>query len=166
MPTNTQVLNALQFSGPVPPDQECNIGTLTQILQGAVNFLTLATQTALLPGGSATGDSIAQQALQVANTALAAAQAAVAAQPATRNSLTPQALPTGDAAVPVTWTEAMPDTNYEVRITYYGTAVFPAAYFNWFVEDATRTVNGCTIRFNNTPANFKFSFVAQQLRTS
>lgn len=165
MPTNTQVLNALQFSGPVPPDRECDIGNLTQILQGAVDFLVLATQTALIPGGGS-GDSVAAQALQVANAALAAAQAAVAAQPATRNSTTPQALPTGDSAVPVVWAEPMPDTNYEVRVTYYGTATFPTQYFNWFVEDATRTVNGCTIRFNNTPANFKFSFVAQQLRTS
>jgi hypothetical protein len=158
MPTNVQVTSALVAQA-VPADREC-IPNLSTVIQGVVDFVTVASQTT--ESGS-TGDSIAQQALQVANTALAAAQAAQASIPQQRNSGTPVAIPTGDSAMPLTWSPAMPDTNYEVRGTYYGTTAFPASYFAFFVEDGSRTVNGCIIRLNNTPANFKFSWTVTAL---
>jgi len=164
MPTNTTVLNALQFSGPVPPDRECSIGTLTQILQGAVDFLLLATQTQQVPG-SPTGDSIAQQALQVANTALAAAQAAVAAIPATRSDVA-VALPTGDSTLALSWTEPLADTNYVVLGTYIGSTTNVGTYFNFRVITGTQTINGCQVRFENTPAGYSWQYLVQAVMTS
>ncbi len=164
MALNQQVLNALQFSGPVPPDRECSIGTLTQILQGAVDFLLLATQTQQVPG-SPTGDSIAQQALQVANTALAAAQAAVAAIPATRSDVA-IALPTGDSTIALSWTNPMPDDQYVVIGTYIGGTPNVGTYFNFRIIDGTQTVNGVSLRFENTPANYKFQYCVQQVKTT
>lgn len=158
MPTNTQVTSALVAQA-VPADREC-ITNLSVVLAGVVDFVTVASQTT--ESGS-TGDSIAQQALQVANAALAAAQAAQASIPQQRNSGEPGSIPTGDSAMPLTWTPAMPSTNYEVRGTYYGTNAYPIAFFAFHVEDGTRTVNGCTIRLSNTPANFKFSWVVTAL---
>ncbi len=164
MPTNTTVLNALQFSGPVPPDRECSIGTLTQILQGAVDFLLLATQTQQVPGSS-TGDSIAQQALQVANAALAAAQAAVAAIPPTRSDVA-IALPTGDSTIALSWTEPLPDLNYVVLGTYIGGIPNVATYFNFRIIAGSKTLNGCQVRFENTPAGYSWQYLVQAVRTS
>lgn len=158
MPTNVQVTSALVAQA-VPADREC-ITNLSVVLQGVVDFVTVASQTT--ESGS-TGDSIAQQALQVANAALAAAQAAQASIPQQRNSGEPVAIPAGDSAMPLTWSPAMPDTNYLVQGTYYGTTAFPAVFYAYHVEDGSRTVNGCIVRLSNSPANFKFSWVVTAL---
>ena len=166
MSTNTQVISALQFSGQVPPDQECNIGNLTAILQGAVNFLQVVTNQAQVNDGSGSSNSIAQQALQVANLALSTAQAAVAAQPPRRTSGATNliAVPTGDSIMPLTWTPDMPNTNYECRVTFYSpNTAHPSAYYGFRVVDSSRTVGGCQILLDNMPAGTLISFVVEAL---
>lgn len=159
MPTNTSVTSALQ-AGTVPPDRNCpqNGQDVANLVQ---DFVTVVSTSSSSGGG--TDNSIAQQALETANIAISIAQAAQAAIPQTRTNGAPFAIPMGDSPFPISWAPPMPDTNYEVRGTFFGTATFPAAYFAFFVEDGTRTVNGCVLRLNNIPANFKFAYVVQSL---
>lgn len=163
MPVNQQVVSALQKQD-VPPDRECQIGSLTQILQGVVDFVTTVTSNSQIPG-SPTGDSIAQQALQVANLALSTAQQALAAIPQTRSD-TSIALPTGDSIIALSWATPLPDTNYAVIGTYIGSAANAAQYYNFRIIAGTQTVNGCQLKFENTPANFSFAYLVQQIRSS
>ena len=158
------VVSALQKQD-VPPDRECDISNLTEILQGVVDFVTVVTNQSQVNDGSGTSNAIAQQALQVANLALQTAQAAQAAIPQTRANQVPTPLPAVDSTVPLVWTEPLPNTNYSVSITYEGGTTFPTLYFNWYLEAASKTTTGCRIRFNNTPANFSFTYVVTSIPT-
>ncbi len=162
MPTNTQVVAGLVLQ-PVPPDREC-IQNLTQALQGAVDFLTVQINTQTIPG-SPSGDSIAQQALQVAQLALSTATQALNAIPQTRSD-TNLVLPTGDSTIALSWTDALPDTNYAIIGTYIGPAANAAQYYNFRIITGTQTVNGCQLKFENTPANFKFAYVIQAIKSA
>lgn len=159
MPTNTQVTAAI-VAGAVPPDRECIRGG-TDVVQLVQDFCSVASNTTEIDSGST--NSIAQQALEQSGIALSTAQQALAAAPNRRSSGEPISIPTGDSAMALTWSPAMPDTNYEVRVTFYGTAAYPATAMGYHVEDGTRTVNGCTIRLNNIPANFKLAWVVEAL---
>lgn len=162
MPTNTQVVAALQPQ-PVPPDREC-VRNLTEVIAGVVDYISIVSQTAEISGG--TDNSVAQQALQTAGIALATAQQALAAAPNVRSSGEPLAISAGDSKLSISWSPAFPDTNYEVRGTYYGTDVAVASYYAFRVIEGSRTVNGCSLRFDNTPASTKFAWVAQALPQS
>lgn len=163
MATNTQIVAALE-AHPAAPDQQCVPGNMTELAQRLAALLTVVSNTTEVDQQST--NSIAQQALETANIALATAQQATAAIPQTRSSGEPIALAAGDTSMTIAFSPAMPDTNYEVRGTYFGTATYPAAFFGFHIEDGTRTVNGCTIRFSNTPANFKFAWVVQELQST
>lgn len=160
MPTNTQQVAALEAHA-VPPDLECVPGQMTALLALVAQYLSVVSVTSEIDQQS--GNSIAQQALETANIALTNAQQAIDSIPQTRSSQTPIAIAAGDSALNISFSVPMPDTNYEFRGTYYGTAAYPTLFFGFHVEESTRTVNGCTIRFSNTPSNFKFAWVAQQL---
>ena len=159
MAVNTAVTAALQAQS-VPPDREC-VRNGTEVLALVQDFVTVVSSTTDVSGG--TDNSIAQQALQVANIALATAQAAVAATPNKRTSGEPLAVTAGDSTLNISWSPAMPDANYEVRGTYYGTNVAVAAFYNFRVIDGSRTVNGCQLRFDNTPASTKFAWTVEAL---
>lgn len=159
MAVNVSVTAALQGQT-VPPDREC-VRNGSEIVQLIQDFVTVVSSTSDVSGG--TDNSIAQQALQIANIALATAQAAVAATPNKRTSGEPIAVTVGDSTLNISWSPAMPDANYEVRGTYYGANVAVAAFYNFRVIDGSRTVNGCQLRFDNTPANTKFAWIAEAL---
>lgn len=159
MPANTQVTAALQAQN-VPPDRECP-RSLTEILAGVVDYVSIVSQTAEVSGG--TDNSVAQQALQIATIALATAQQALAAAPNVRSSGEPLAITAGDSKLSISWSPAFADTNYEVRGTYYGTDVAIGLFYAFRVIEGTHTVNGCSIRLDNTPASTKFAWVAQAL---
>ena len=167
MATNTQIVAALE-AHPAAPDQQCVPGNMTELAQRLAALLTVVSNTTEIDQQST--NSIAQQALETANIALATAQQATAAIPQTRSSGEPIALATGDSSMAISWSPAMPDTNYEVRGTYYGGSGYPTAFVSFHVEEGTRTVNGATLRFSNTPAvtppigPFKFAWVVQQLQ--
>lgn len=160
MPTNTQTVAAIEPL-PVPPDLECVPGQMTALLSRAAQFLRVVSVTAEIDQQST--NSIAQQALELAQIALNTAQAAQAAIPQTRTNGSPQDVAAGDSQIPISWTTAMPDTNYEVRYTIYGPNSAAAAFYGIRVVDGTRTVNGCTLRADNMPANSKFAWVVQAL---
>jgi len=160
MPTNTQNTSAIEWHD-VPPDLNCTSGDLNVLGARLAQFMTVVTVAGQTPGG--TDDSIAQQALEVANIALSTANQALAAAPNKRTSGQPLAIATGDSTLNISWSPAMPDTDYEVRGTYYGANVAVAAYYNFRVIDGSRTVGGCQIRFDNTPANTKFAWVVEAL---
>jgi hypothetical protein len=161
MPTNTQVIAGLVAQN-VPPDREC-VRNGTEVLALVQDYMSVNVNQAEINNGT---DSVAQQALETANAALATAQQALAATPNRRSSGEPIAMPTGDSVLPISWAPAMPDTNYEVRLTYYGANIAVAAYYAFRVVDGSRTVNSCQIRLDNTPANTKIAWVIDALPSS
>lgn len=161
MALNTGITASLVLLTDPPPDAQC-VTNLSEILQGAANYLTVEITN---PAEVASdGSSIANQALNLANVALATAQETAASIPARRASSEPISLPSGDPVVSISWTPEMPDDKYFVQVCFYGPNV-AGVNFAWWVIDASRTVSGCQMKFNNIPVNFKYSWVVQDLQT-
>jgi hypothetical protein len=145
--------------GTVPPDLLC-IRDGQDVVNLVAQICSVAVNLAQIPGGT---DSIAQLALETANIALSTAQAAQAAIPQRRSSTTPVAVPAGDSVMPITWSPAMNNPDYEVRLTLYGPNSAATQFYGYRVIDATRTVNGCSVRLDNMPAGTTVSFVVEAL---
>lgn len=161
MPTNTAINSSLVFSGQVPPDLECRIGTLSEIAAGVVAVTSIQSSS---PDGSVNppDDSVAQQALSTANAALALAQSVQASLKDTR-TLPPQSIPTGDSTASFAWTVPMPSTDYAITFTWYaGSVSHPGAYYGARVLESSITENGFSVVIDNAPANSKLSFFAIQ----
>lgn len=161
MATNTQTQASLVAST-VPSDRNCpqNGQEMLNLVQ---DFMQVNLTDAVQQGSGS--DSIAQQALQLAQTALSAAQGADARIPQRRTGGAPQTVPAGDGQMPITWSPPMPSDNYDVHVTYYGpnVAVANTQIYNYRVINDTRTVNGCTLRLDNTPANTSVVWVVTDL---
>lgn len=160
MPTNTQIVAALEPHA-AAPDQECVPGSMTELAAQIAALLSVVSVTSEIDQQST--NSIAQQALETANIALTTAQQAIAAIPQKRTSEEPIAVTAGDSALNIAFGVAMPDTNYEVRLTYYGVNAAVGLFYAFRVVDGSRTVNGCQIRLDNTPANTKIAWVVEQI---
>jgi hypothetical protein len=160
MPVNTQVVSAIQ-AGIVPSDRNCPTDgqSVVNLVQ---DFCTVQTVTQQIPGAPS-GDSIAAQALQIAQLALTTSQQALNAIPARRSSTAPLLQPAGDSVMPIVWSPAMPDTNYSVLIIFYGPNTPAAQFYGYRVVDASRTVDGCQVRLDNVPAGTSVSFVIEAL---
>lgn len=159
MPTNTQQIAAI-LAGTVPPDRFC-VNNGQDVVNLVQDYCTVVFQ--VLQAISGDSSSIAQLALQTANIALQTANAAAAAVPQRRTSGSdPQPVPSGDSTFPLTWATAMPDTNYEVRIIFFGPDTNSGS-FCFLVRDNTRTVNGCSVRLENMPANMSIVWVVESL---
>lgn len=134
---------------------------MTELAIKIAQLLTVVSVTSEIDQQST--NSIAQQALETANIALTTAQQAISSIPQIRTSAEPLAVTAGDSTLNITWTPPMPDTFYAVLGTYYGPNTAVATFYNFRVVDGSRTVNGCQIRFDNTPANTKWSYLVQQI---
>lgn len=159
MATNTLINPTLSWTD-APPDLQCVPGDLNLLGPLLAQFLSVNQQISE-SGGS--GDSIAQQALQVANIALATANQALAAVPNRRDSGQPIAVPTGDNPFSVSWSPAFPSTNYQLIATWYRPDAAAAQAFTASIVDGSRTVNGCTLRLDNVPANTKLAWCFEML---
>jgi hypothetical protein len=155
MPTNTEITASL-VAGSVPPDRDC-----PKSGQDVVNLVQdyVSVQSGTASGnGSNPNDSVAEQALNTANTALAAVQELQSAQKEVRVTAEPIAIPTGDSNFSYTFTPPMPSTDYTVSLAYYaGAAGFVGAFYGWRILQSSVTVNGFSLIFDNTPANTKVS---------
>lgn len=158
MPTNTTNLAGL-VAQPVPPDREC-VRNGTEILALVQDFMQVLVNV-FQSGGST--DSVAQQALELAGVALATAQQALAATPNKRSSGEPIAVVAGDSALAISWSPALPDTNYSVQVTFFGANVAVPVVYAYRVVDGSRTVNSCQLRLDNVPANSKITWVVTAL---
>lgn len=154
MPTNTEV-NFSLVAGSVPPDQNCPKSG-QDVVNLVQNFVSV--NGATTSGGVVNpGDSVAEQALNTANTALAAVQELQSAQKQVRASGI-IAIPTGDSNFGFTFSPAMPSVEYDVQVTYYaGAAGFIAAFYNNRVLESSVSVNGFNLILDNTPANTKIA---------
>lgn len=160
MPSNTQIVAALE-AHPAAPDQSCVPGNMTELAQRLAALLTVVSVTSEIDQQST--NSIAQQALETANIALTTAQQAIASIPQTRNGGPPLAVVAGDSVFPITWSIPMPTTNYVVIGNFYGANAAAAQAYSFRIVDASRTVNGCTLRLDNVPANSSFAWIAQMI---
>ncbi len=158
MPTNTQTIAAI-IGGTVPPDLMC-VRNGQDVVDLVAQICSVVVNLAQIPGGT---DSIAQLALETANIALSTAQAAQASIPQRRSSKDPVAVPAGDSVMPITWDPPMASPIYEVRLTLYGPNTAATLFYGYRVVDATRTVNGCSVRLDNMPAGTTVSFVVEAL---
>lgn len=161
MPTNTEITASL-VAGTVPADRNCpkDGNDVVQLVQDFVSVQSGAAS----GDGSSPNDSVAEQALNTANTALEAVQALTAAQKETRSSGL-ISIPSGDSNFSYSWTPPMPSTDYDIAVTYYaGAAGFVASnsLYNFRVLESSITVNGVNLIFDNTPANTKVSIRAIQ----
>lgn len=154
MPTNTQIIESI-VAGTVPLDRNCP--------KSGQDVVNLVQDFCSINRGDTTGDSsnpndsVAEQALNTANTALAGVQSLQAAQKETRSSgLIP--VPTGDSNFAYTFGNAMPSTDYDISVAYYaGATGYIATYYGWRILESSITVNGFTIILDNTPANTKIA---------
>lgn len=160
MPANTAQLAAL-VPQPVPPDAEC-VSNLTQIVAGVAAYTQVLLSTAAAQGGD--GSSVADQALNVANTALALAQSVQASIPQRRANSAPEPAAAGDSTVSITWNPPMPDENYTVMLSFFGPVTAGSTNWSWCVVNGSQTLNGCQLRLANVPANFNFTWVVQDLQ--
>lgn len=160
MATNTAITASL-VSNPVSPSQGC-VATPQDIVDLVSNYVTvnITDPAAVDPS---TGSSIANQALNTANIALTTAQATQASIPQRRSVNQPVPVSTSDSNFVITWQPAMPDTNYEVRGTFYGPANGTGSRGEFYVVDSTRTVDGCTIRLVNVASGMSFAWVVEDL---
>jgi hypothetical protein len=148
---------------PVPEDRLCitDAQDVVNVVQDYVRVVGLASQA---PGSTLTTNNTASQALETANSALAQVQTLSGQIPQRRasNPSTPIALAVGDSVMSFTWSDAMPDNNYEVRVVFFGPAG-AVANFAWHVQDASRTSNSVLLRFDNIPAGLSAIFIAEQV---
>lgn len=161
MPVNTAITSSLVFPGQIPADRECSISNLSEIIQGVVDFTTIASTD---PDGTVNppDNSIANQALSTANAALALAQSVQASQKQTRFGV-PQALPNGDNSITFPFSSPMPDTNYSIALTLYaGASSHPSSYFGVRVLESSIGVNGFSVLTDNIPANTKLGYFVIQ----
>lgn len=159
MPTNTEITASI-VAGTVPPDRNCpkNGQDVVNLVQ---DFCSIQSSTSSGDTGSP-NDSVAEQALNTANTALAGVQQLQAEQKQVVSSgLT--SIPSGDSNFVYTFTPAMPDTNYNIQITYYaGAAGFASTFYGARVLESSLAANGFNILFDNTPANTKVDITVTQ----
>jgi hypothetical protein len=154
MPTNTAI-NFSLVAGTVPPDRNCpkNGQEVVQLVQ---DFVSVNGATSSGDPVSP-GDSVAEQALNTANTALAAVQELQGAQKQVRASGI-IAIPTGDSNFGYTFTPAMPSVDYDISVAIYaGAAGFIGTFYGWRVLESSITVNGFNLIFDNLPANSKIA---------
>lgn len=154
MPTNTAITLSL-VAGSVPPDRNCPTNG-QQVVQLVQDFVSVNAATST---GDSTNpsDSVAEQALNTANTALAAVQSLESQQKAVRTSGI-ISIPSGDSNFGFTFSPPMPSVDYDVAVTYYaGSAGFIAAFYNYRVLESSVSVNGFNLILDNTPANTKIA---------
>lgn len=160
MPANTSVTGAL-VAQPVPDDRQC-FSNGTQVLQLVQDFMQVLISQGTQQGGD--GSSVADQALNVANTALALAQSVQASIPQRRANSAPEPAAAGDSTVSITWNPPMPDENYTVMLSFFGPVTAGSTNWSWCVVNGSQTLNGCQLRLANVPANFNFTWVVQDLQ--
>lgn len=152
MPTNTAITSSI-VAGSVPPDRDCP-KTGQQVVNLVQDFCSIQSATS---SGDPTNpnDSVAEQALNTANTALAAVQGLEAAQKQVRTSGI-IAIPSGDSNFGFTFAPPMPSTDFDISVTYYaGATGFVSAFYNNRVLESSISVNGFNLIFDNTPTNTK-----------
>lgn len=154
MPTNTAITSSI-VAGTVPPDRNCP-KTGQDVVNLVADFNSIQNSTS--SGDSSNpNDSVAEQALNTANTALAAVQQLQAAQKEVRSSQ-PIAIPSGDSNFAMPLIPPMPNTDYDVYATFFAGAVgFAPTFYGFRVLESSITVNGFNILFDNLPANTKVS---------
>lgn len=159
MPTNTEITASI-VAGTVPPDRNCpkNGQEVVNLVQ---DFCSIQSSTSSGDSGNPS-DSVAEQALNTANTALAGVQQLQAEQKEVRSSGL-FSIPSGDSNAPYSFTPPMPSTDYDITVTYYaGAAGFSGTFYNWRVLESSISVNGFTLILDNTPANTKISIRVEQ----
>lgn len=166
MAQNETISLALEAQ-PVPEDREC-VRNLSDIVKGVQDYVQVIGDGSSQPGQIfPSAVVIAEKALANSEEALEKVTALELQVPQKRSSGSLLTIPTGDSTLPISWSPPMPDTNYEVRVTFFGLATSAGDAFSFRVIDGSITTSGCQIRLLNITANTtKISWVVEQLLTN
>jgi hypothetical protein len=162
---NSAVIASLEAQ-PVPPDQECRTESLSQIIEGVVQYVHVAGLASTISGdGFSTPitNNIGQQAFdkvvalegKVEDLEEGVRERRIAARRVRLNPAT--------SIVPLTWSPAMPSDDYEVRISVYGPSEAPSNAFAYRIVSGTQTTTGITLVFTGIPDNSQFTAVIEEL---
>lgn len=161
MATNSQNTFPLVASA-VPADRQC-VQNLSDILQGAVDFLMVQGLGGNAGSSFPSQDTLGQQALQLAQQVQAQIAGIIASLPTFRTSTTNSPIPDGTNEIGITWTTPLPGTNYSVFFGFQAlTGGAISASFFAYVVAGSQTTTGCTVHFEGAPATSKgltYSFV-------
>lgn len=155
MPANSAISTTVSWAD-LPPDLQCAPGDMNQL--GPLIAQGLQISSTEGAPSSDPSNSIAQQALETANAALAQANAALAAIPNFRIGSV-QAISAGDTTLAVSWSPPMPSTNYFAILAFYGADAAVAVFYASRVVDGSRAVSSCTFRVDNAPTATQVSYL-------
>lgn len=163
MAQNETIALALEAQ-PVPEDRQC-VRNLSEILKGVQDYVSVIGDGTSQPGQIfPSAVVIAQQALALAEEAIADVAALEARVPVRRTSAGLITVPVGDSTLPISWSPSFPNTNYEVRVVFYGTAANSGADATYRVIDGTQSVDGVQVKLLNlTAQTTKISWVVEAL---
>lgn len=171
MATNSQNIYPI-VANTVPEDRQC-VQNATQILALVQDFCAVQGLAGNSGSSFPSQDTLGQQALQLAQQ-LQLQLASLAAQTLVFRMASNgfQTVPTSSAGggvydVPVTFSNPMPTSSYDVFISLQGgpTSVATASTFSCYVLTGTQTANGFTIHFEDPPPaarGWQYSWFAVQ----
>lgn len=160
--SSNSVTQAALVPQPVPPDAEC-VNTLSQIVAGVCAYTSISGLASQVGGqGVVPSNNVANQALTIANQALAAVNALALRVPTYRGSPNQIGIIAGDSVQTLTWTD-LGTTNYVLSLTLYGPSGHPGAYYNWRAVDGSQSSTGISISFDNIPSGFSFSWLVSTI---
>lgn len=165
MAVNTSIVARLEKQ-PVPADREC-VRLLSEILQGCEDFLAVAGLASGNIGAGLTSvtNNVSAQALAIANEAKSIAAALQAATKQRRAAASRIPLQVGDSVIPLTWSPAMPNTQYHVSIMLWGSdaAIAATGQPGFRLVTGSETVNSVLCNFGNAKAGMSFTYVCEEL---
>lgn len=161
MATNS-VTQAALVGLPIPPDLACvkDAQSIQAMIIATCAISGLASQVG--GQGVVPSNNVANQALTIANQALAAVNALALRVPTYRGSPNQIGIIAGDSVQTLTWTD-LGTTNYVLSLTLYGPSGHPGAYYNWRAVDGSQSSTGISISFDNIPSGFSFSWLVSTI---
>lgn len=161
--TNQATIATLE-SRIIPPESQCDLPQATaDAIAKHIRVVGLASQIAS-PSGVTTPvtNNVGQQALTLAQgnaEKITTLEGNVAHKRvvAYRNNV-----PQGDSVQPYAISPAMPDSNYEVRVSFYGGSTHPTNIYGWRILDGSVQSNQFSIVYDNVPASTLVTVIVEQ----
>lgn len=156
MASNAQVTAEL-IAQTVPDDRQC-VRNLTDILNGVQDFMLIQGLPQSEGNPFPTQDTPGEQALELVIQLQGQFAVLNSRFLDYRTSASATPLDTGDSGVPISWSPALSGTNYNVYVTFLLAGTTTPASYAWRVQTESMTPSGCTLRFDNIPANMAFTW--------
>jgi hypothetical protein len=163
---NQATIAALE-SRPVPPDLQCYLRQETaDAIAKTIRVTGLASQIASPSGVTQpVTNNISQQALDLAQENQERINTLEGNQSQKRIVAVRNNVPQGDSIQAYAISPAMPNDQYEVRVTLYGSSSHPTNYYSWRVQGDTVTANGFSVVYDNIPQGTLATVIVESLQS-